>query len=280
VLIIHQEDRDAYIRQQLGRIARHMGLGEHAKWGDEIRPGLRKWILYPPDVALDDIHLVLNQGVNLLSEKDWREVDEIMAAVKPVLTFVDTIISVMPGAKIKEYGEVSRAVDLPRRLARTHNSTMLCIHHSNKDASGSGGENLMDSQAFHAASEASLYAHKKIGKRKLPRTQVRWEREIKGGSSDTPDLLVEFMETAREIYCRIVDDDAHTGADGEQKEAADENAVREVLRGVSGHCLTQNKLLAALRAADYTISPTRLPKMLIAMPDVEKTDLGWRLIEK
>ncbi len=291
VLIIHQEDSDDYIQEQLAKIVRHMGLGERSEPGREIRPmvvegnvvqemGLHGITLYPPDELLDrNIRLVLNQGIDLLNEEDWRAVDEEMSKFDPDLTIVDTAISVMPGLKAKEYAEASRAINFPRTLARKHRSAMFAVHHSNKEAAGSGGENLMDSNAFHAASECSIYAHKKHKGKKLPREKVRWEREIKGVGG-LADVLIEVTETSREISYEVIDDedDGHTGGE-EKPPTADEEAVRSVLREVPGHRLSQNKLIVELRAVGFAVSVTKLPKMLKAMPDVEWNNNAWELIE-
>jgi AAA domain len=291
VLVIHQEDSDDYIQEQLGKIITEMGLGERVERGREIRPmvvegnkviemGLHAVILHPPHELLDrNLRLVLNQGVDLLKEEDWNAVDEEMAKFAPDLTIVNTTISVMPGVKAKEYAEISRAINFPRTLARKHRSAMFCVHHSNKEASGSGGENLMDSNAFHAASECSIYAHKKHKGRKLPREKVRWEREIKGVGG-LEDLLIEVTETSRTISYAVVedDDDDHTEADEKKPPSVDEDAIRQVLRNVPGHRLSQNKLIAELRAAGYAVSVTKLPKLLKAMPDVDWIANAWELI--
>jgi hypothetical protein len=142
VLIYLAEDGEATIKERLLALCRHRSLDLQS---------LPLYVITAPRLRLD-------------LDTDRYRLDNTAAAVRPILLVLDPLVR-LHARNENNAGEISALRAYLRELQRSHYAAVLLVHHTRKNPSGPGGQNLRGSSDLHAWSDSSLYLsqrHKRL----------------------------------------------------------------------------------------------------------------------
>ncbi len=268
MLLISQEDPDNEIDASLTRIMRAKNLHPEIVSRDEKIEGQATPVeIDSKDWNPDYLSIIANERL------DYEELARHVEEFRPDLVLPDTLAKLLDRAmKMRNYDEVDHHLNNLREIRNVYGCAIIGSHHFNKQSEGRGGARLIESQAFHAFSECSIYITKPQGF-DWRKDWLKADREIKGGGL-LPRFefrMVDAEDEPYESHYRLprAEADDHTGAD--KTPHADEDAVRQVL---ADEPLNTRGIAAALRKAGYKVSPARLQKLLKGMPDLDKDNRG------
>lgn len=155
VLLFLAEDAPEAARQRVEGICRHRGLA----------------------IADLDIHLITAPALRLPLPEDTQKLFATVASIKPVLLVLDPFVRIHAGIDENNAGEVSRLLADLRLLQRTHEVSILVVHHLRKNGSGSPGEALRGSGDLYAWTDSLATLRRPNGVLKLA-IEHRFDRAI------------------------------------------------------------------------------------------------------
>ena len=110
-------------------------------------------------VALRDlpVHVITAPRLRLDSFRDRRQLDETVAAIRPVLLVLDPFIR-LHSIDENVAAEVAPILGHLRELQRRHDVAVMLVHHARKDARGARpGQTLRGSSDLHGWGDSNLY---------------------------------------------------------------------------------------------------------------------------
>lgn len=128
VLLFLAEDSPESARQRVEGICQHRDL----------------------DIAALDLHLITAPALRLPLPADTQKLFATVAALKPVLLILDPFVRIHAGIDENNASEVSRLLANLRLLQRTHDVSILVVHHLRKNGRGSPGQALRGSGDLYA----------------------------------------------------------------------------------------------------------------------------------
>lgn len=155
VLLFLAEDAPESARQRVEGICHHRGL----------------------DVEDLDMHLITAPALRLPLPADTQKLFATVAALKPVLLVLDPFVRIHAGIDENNAGEVSRLLADLRLLQRTHEVSILVVHHLRKNGRGSPGEALRGSGDLYAWTDSLATLSRPNGVLKLA-IEHRFDRAI------------------------------------------------------------------------------------------------------
>jgi hypothetical protein len=155
VLLFLAEDAPEAARQRVEGICRHRGLS----------------------ISDLDIHLITAPAMRLPLPADTQRLFATVAALKPVLLVLDPFVRIHAGIDENNAGEVSRLLADLRLLQRTHQVSILVVHHLRKNGRGSGGDALRGSGDLYAWTDSLATLNRPNGVLKLA-VEHRFDRAI------------------------------------------------------------------------------------------------------
>ena len=155
VLLFLAEDAPESARQRVEGICHHRGLA----------------------IADLDMHLITAPALRLPLPADTQRLFATVAALKPVLLVLDPFVRIHAGIDENNAGEVSRLLADLRLLQRTHEVSILVVHHLRKNGRGSPGEALRGSGDLYAWTDSLATLSRPNGVLKLA-IEHRFDRAL------------------------------------------------------------------------------------------------------
>ena len=247
VLLYLAEDAPAVVKQRLAGLCapRHIDLGSLP------------------------IHVVTAPSLRLDLPHDQRRLHKTLAAIRPRLLVLDPFVRLH---RIDENSaaEVSAVLAFLREVQRAHDTAVLVVHHSRKNAASSAGQGLRGSGDFHAWTDSALYVRRRRG-------ELVVTVEHRAAAAPEP-FLVDLVTT------EDPSGPAHLTARGAETDDGVAPAVtlapdlhRRILADLAAATgpLSREALRAALRVRNDTLGVAL--RQLEASSSVERTPRGWRL---
>ncbi len=128
VLLFLAEDSPQSARERVEGICRHRNL----------------------DIDLIDLFLITAPTIRLPTPSDTRKLFATVAEIKPLLLVLDPFVRIHSGIDENSASEVSRLLATLRLLQRTHDVSILLIHHLRKNSRGASGDALRGSGDLYA----------------------------------------------------------------------------------------------------------------------------------
>lgn len=155
VLLFLAEDAPESARKRVEGICHHRGLA----------------------IADLDMHLITAPALRLPLPADTQKLFATVAALKPALLVLDPFVRIHAGIDENNAGEVSRLLADLRLLQRTHEVSILVVHHLRKNGRGSPGEALRGSGDLYAWTDSLATLSRPNGVLKLA-IEHRFDRAI------------------------------------------------------------------------------------------------------
>jgi len=150
-------------------------------------------------VRLEDVpvHLILASRLRLDTPDDQGRLADAVRKLRPRLLVLDPFVRIYGSIDENQAGDVARILGYLRELSRTHDLSILVVHHTRKaaGAAGQGGLSLRGSGDFYAWTDESLTLRKHKGQllldvehRHAPSPEPL-PLELRGGDEDHPPHL-------------------------------------------------------------------------------------------
>jgi hypothetical protein len=195
VLLFLAEDSPEAARQRVEGICRHRGL----------------------DIAMLDLYLIIAPALRLPLPEDTKKLFTTVEAIKPILLVLDPFVRIHAGIDENNAGDVSRLLADLRLLQRTHEVSVLVVHHLRKNGRGSPGEALRGSGDLYAWTDSLATLSRPNGALQLA-IEHRFERAtepvalklatLPDGTAPhlEIDTLVPSSPGARDLAARVLEE--------------------------------------------------------------------------
>jgi hypothetical protein len=212
VLIYMAEDGEQAIKERLLALCTHRHL----------------------DLASLPLHVITATTLRLDSESDRFRLENTMAMYHPRLLVLDPLVR-LHAINENDAGEISRLLAYLRALQRSHDASIVLVHHTRKNGSAStrAGQTLRGSGDLHAWSDSSLYL-------KSSAEQLVLVAEHRSAASPESIALALLSRGSEQCDAHLEIVDRIRAADAEQRRL--ENQIIELLA-------KQPSSRAALRSA-------------------------------
>lgn len=241
VLLFLAEDAPSSARQRVEGICRHRNL----------------------DISGLDLHLITAPALRLPLPADTQKLFATVAALKPVLLVLDPFVRIHAGIDENNAGEVSRLLADLRLLQRTHDVSILLVHHLRKNARGTPGQALRGSGDLYAWTDSLATLTRPNGSLQLA-IEHRFDRAI-----DPVPLKLVTPPDGSSPHLEI---DTHASSPSDSRDLA--TLVMEELRSAQAP-IPRTELRRRLR-----INNNRLSSVLAELSDdghIRRSKDGWML---
>lgn len=213
VLIVQEENTQEIQYGRFSRIIRERNMGGKLH---SYSSGVLEFT--PPSDC--PIYSMDRRGFNFQSKKKRRAVEREVEAIRPVMVILDPLQMMMGDLRLRDEGDVAKALGWLNELQGNYNTGLMIVHHYHKrreDGPQLGGQRMLGSQALHAWLMCGMYIQRVHGSR------LKVNREFRAFADDTP-FEVEFeSEDNEDVYMATVHEQMRTSKQQELLDVVIEN---------------------------------------------------------